>query len=462
MDVFSSYSEQIKEHNGAFDASVRIYRAAVDFFIRVIDREWDTVSGFGIGTAGMKAVEAMTVTSAARRSVPHDFAKADKRFYKMPCYLRRAAIIEALGKVSSHRSSLANWEAEAPAQRGRKPGRPSAGYAYPVLYRGNMYRETGGYAARIKVFIRNTWDWVTVHLRKSDVDYISRHCFPFHNGDGVTKTRKLCAPVLRKRYKKWYLDFPVQESVSLPKTDVSNQTILAVDLGINNACTCCVMAHDGTVLAREFLSLAREDDCLAHAIGRIKKAQQHGARKTPRLWAYAKGINNRIAVRTAAFITDTAVKYNVDVIVMEHLDVRGRKRGSKKQRLHLWKCLNVQAMVTQKAHRNGIRISRVCAWNTSRLAFDGSGRVLRGKESERTGGSYSVCEFPSGKIYNCDLNAAYNIGARYFIREILKSVPAKARLRLEAKVPPVRTRSTCTLAVLIRLHAVMTASAVCG
>ena len=459
MDVFSTYSERIKEHNSAFDASVRIYRAAVNFFIRVIDKEWNTVSGFGIGTTGMKAVEAMTVTSAARRSVPYDFAKADKQFYKMPCYLRRAAIIEALGKVSSCRSNLANWEAD---KHGRKPGRPSAGYAYPVLYRGNMYREASGYTAQIKVFIRNTWDWITVHLRKSDVDYISRHCNPFRDGDGVMRLRKLCAPTLRKRYKKWYLDFPVQESVKLSETDIREQTVLAVDLGIHNACTCCVMAHDGTVLAREFLSLAGENDCLAHAIGRLKKAQQHGARKTPRLWAYAKGINNRIAVQTATFIVNTAIKYNVAVIVMEHLDVRGRKHGSKKQRLHLWKCLNVQAMVTQKAHRNGIRISRVCAWNTSCLAFDGSGRVLRGKESERTGGSYSVCEFPSGKIYNCDLNAAYNIGARYFIREILKSLSAKTRLQLEAKVPPVCIRSTSTLAVLIRLHAVMTADAVCG
>jgi len=110
-------------------------------------------------------------------------------------------------------------------------------------------------------------------------------------------------------------------------------------------------------------------------------------------------------------------------------------------------------MVTQKAHRNGIRISRVCAWNTSRLAFDGSGRVLRGRESERTGGSYNVCEFPSGKLYNCDLNAAYNIGARYFVREIVKTLPARERSRLDAKVPAVRARSTCTLAALISLNA---------
>ena len=93
-----------------------------------------------------------------------------------------------------------------------------------------------------------------------------------------------------------------------------------------------------------------------------------------------------------------------------------------------------------------MHVSRICAWGTSRLAFDGSGSVLRGREADL--GSYSVCQFRTGKIYNCDLNASYNIGARYYIRELLKSVPAKVRLALEAKVPQAARRSTCTLSVL--------------
>ena len=97
--------EKIKE-NGAFRRSVQIYRDAVDFFISVIDREWDALPVFGTGNTGMKAVEAMTVTPASRTAVPYDFAKADKRFYKMLCYLRRAAVIEALDKVSSYRFNL--------------------------------------------------------------------------------------------------------------------------------------------------------------------------------------------------------------------------------------------------------------------------------------------------------------------------------------------------------------------
>ena len=89
---------------------------------------------------------------------------------------------------------------------------------------------------------------------------------------------------------------------------------------------------------------------------------------------------------------------------------------------------------------------------TSRLAFDGTGAVERGID-----GNYSMCRFQNGKIYHCDLNAAYNIGARYFIRERIKSLPETARLQLEAKVPQVCKRSTCTLSTLLRLDAALAA-----
>ena len=108
-------------------------------------------------------------------------------------------------------------------------------------------------------------------------------------------------------------------------------------------------------------------------------------------------------------------------------------------------------MVTNKAHRLGMRISRICAWNTSRLAFDGSGFVSRG----RNGGfdTYELCKFQNGKTYNCDLSASYNIGARYFIREILKSLDESSRLRTQANVPECSKRSTCTFSTLVNLNA---------
>lgn len=439
MKIFSSYSVKIKHYNHIFKDTVAIYRSAVDYLISVCLEEWNTVSGIQGNLLRQQYMERLC-HATADNSDPK-YTGFDRRFYKFPSYLRRSAISEAIGKVSSYKSNLANWEISDTGIRGRKPSFPKAGFIYPCLYKTGMYEQTGTYEARIKVYVRNTWDWITIDLRKSDVDYITRRC----------QSRKKCAPTLRKRGHEWYLDFPFEEETFLTDTDISHQTIAAVDLGINSTATVSIMRPDGTILGRHFCKLPREYDSLKHATNRIRKAQQHGNFKTPRLWARVKGINDDIAVKTAGFIIDTAVLYNADTIVFEHLDRKEKKRGSGKQKLHLWRSQYVQSMVEQKAHRLGMHVSRICAWGTSRLAFDGSGRVLRGREADL--GSYSVCQFQTGKIYNCDLNASYNIGARYYIREILKSVPAKVRLALEAKVPQAARRSTCTLSVLINLNA---------
>ena len=58
------------------------------------------------------------------------------------------------------------------------------------------------------------------------------------------------------------------------------------------------------------------------------------------------------------------------------------------------------------------------AWNTSCLAYDGSGRVSRG--------SY---------LHNGVEKYHYSIGARYLIREIIKSLPETVGLEVLAKVP---------------------------
>lgn len=443
MEIYSSYACKIKGQQNILNETVRIYRAAVDFFIDVCLKHWDDILLLKKALDKRAYVEAVTHATKESKIIWYDF---DQAFYKFPSYLRRSAMTEAIGKVSSYKSNLQNWEQENPTTRGNRPALPKAGRTYPCLYKKNTFLQTGAYTAKIKVWIRNTWDWMDITFQKSDMDYLIKHC----------SAREQGAPSLLKKGKQWFLSFPFQEQMELVKTPVEEQVILAVDLGINNACVCSIIKADGTVLGRKFVKLSREYDCLQHKLNHIKRAQCHGSRKVSVLWRLANYVNDDIAAKTAAAILDTAVLYNVDVIVFEHLDLNGRKRGSKKQKLHLWKVRKVQSMVTDKAHRHGMRISHICAWNTSRLAFDGSGKVLRGTESSKiSANNYSMCEFPSGKLYHCDLNASYNIGARYFIRELLKSVSVTKQQHILAKVPECAKRSTCTLSTLISLNAVL-------
>ncbi len=440
MNIISMYSVKIKECRHIFKESLQIYRSAVDFFIDICLKEWDDFSSVVKSQSEyIKLMETLTVPTKGRPEVTYNF---DKHFYKMPCYLRRAAISEAVGKVSSYKSNLSNWESSDPRTRGEKPSFPKAGHCYPVLYHDNMFVRVDDYTAKIKVYRDNTWDWITVQLRKSDVDYIIHHCTHMEE----------CAPTLQKRGKQWYLGFSFKEKCVLKTTPVKDQIAVCVDLGINSSATCSVLNSGGTVLGRHFQKLPKEYDSLSRSIGHIKHAQRHGSYSTPRLWALTNGINDDIAVKTAKFIMDVATRYDANVIVFEHLDLGKKKRGSKKQKLALWKARYVQQMVKHKAHVNGIRISHINAWGTSKLAFDGSGAVLRGNKSTKTGNNYSLCEFQNGKIYNCDLSASYNIGARYFVREILKSLPVTERQRIEAKVPGCAKRSTCTLSTLIGLN----------
>jgi len=442
MKLTSTYNVRLaKDINVCLDDTLVIYRKAVDFYIDVIITEWVETFAYVQGSKeSVKYAEALTVSSNKHPYPTYDFGKD---FYKFPSYLRRAAIAEAYGSVKSYKSNLSNWINEPVGKRGRRPSEPKAGYTYPCLYSGNCYTRTGLRSARIKVFIRNTWDWIDVSFRKADASYIERRC----------KNLTECSPTLLKKGKNWELSFPFKEDVTLMTAPLAERKVVAVDLGIRNACTISVMTSDGTVIGRRFLSLPRENDSLRQALSRIKKAQRSGAKHKPRLWAKANGINKHIAEMTASFIIEACCLYDVDVVVMEALDTQGKKRGSKRQRLALWKAKYVQKLVEHKAHHLGMRISRVCPNGTSKLAFDGSGEVLRGKNSERCHNNYSLCEFSTGKLYNCDLNASYNIGARYFIRETLGGMTEKSRLSVLAKVPSLIRRSTCTLSTLYDLHA---------
>ena len=419
MKITSSYAVRVmgdKNITAQIANTVSVYREAVMYLIDIVNAEWESVGPVykAKKNEGQRVVERLIHTTK-KNSAKYDF---DFRFVKFPSYFRRAAISFALGTVASYRSNCVNWEAS--GKKGNPPALPKRVAAMPAFFCKNMSESkdmlTGKTACvKLKLYVKNDWIWVTIPCRKQDVKYLVKWWSAITPG----------APVLQEKRKRkaktvYFLRYSFEEvrDLSLNDASLDSRSILAVDLGINTDATCSVMQSDGTVTARKFINFPVEKDHLYHILNRIKKKQrQHGRTGGKTDWKIAMQISDELSKKIASSIVDFAVLHGVNVIVFEHLSTGGKIRGSKKQRLHLWRKRSIQEMTEHKAHRCLIRISRICAWNTSRLAFDGSGRLQRDKNN------HQLAAFANGKQYNCDLSASYNIGARYFLREYCNAYP---------------------------------------
>ena len=431
MKVVSSYGVEIKKQNIPIRHTLHIYRQAVGYLIRVYEESWEELSRIVNLQKRFNAAEHL-VHSTKKNRARYDF---DQKFPKMPSYLRRSAIQHALGSASSYETRLELWKQK------KLTGKPKLVYenhAMPVFYRDVMYKEAEDQTDRafLKLYDGHDWKWFSVNLLHTDMEYLRK------NWEGV----KSSAPTLEKRHHKYFLRFSYTEEVSLSKKEVNEQIICSVDLGINMDAVCTIMRSDGTVLGRKFINFPSEKDQMYRVVGRISRFQrEHGSGQGQSRWNYARRLNMELSRKVASAITIYAQNNHADVIVFEYLKMKGKATGKKKQKLHLWRKRDIQKLCEHQAHRTGMRVSRVCAWNTSRLAYDGTGEVVRDSKN------HSLCTFATGKRYHCDLSAAYNIGARYFIRERLKPLSATVRSSLEAKVPSVKRRTSCVYADLRKL-----------
>ena len=448
MNIIKTAKCKILNYTSIFDDTINIYRSALSFYIDICYKEWDYISTLKSKYRN-NYIERITHKTSKSPDVKYNF---DSSFYKFPSYLRRAAIAEAIGYVSSFKSQLKNYN-----ENDKKAKQPTLNLnpsSYPVLYdKGNWIKLSDG-KARIKIYRNNDWVWLDINYDTKSLYSSKKYIF--------TGYEEL-SPTIRKYGKKYFLNISFKSKVKL--TD-SKDIACSVDLGINTSATCSIMTSDGTVMARSFINQASEKDRLNSLLGKLSKATRNSGIKNskPNLWRKINNIKKHIAIDTMNKIIAFAQANNATVIVFEHL---GKMRvpkgfyGARRLRFKLqyWTKQFIYRKTLDKAHSLGLRVSRVSAKNTSRLAYDGSGMVSRGEidptklYKNKPSKNYSICKFTTGKIYNADLNASYNIGARYFIREIIKPLSEKTRLQLEAKVPLLAARNQHTLSTLISLKA---------
>ncbi len=380
-----------------------------------------------------------------------EYKTFDTIFYKLPCYIRRAAVHAAVGHISSHETRCDQYyeKREEEIKRGHHYTKMESGFTYtpnscPTLYRSQTFKmDLARRVVFIKVFIRNTWDWIKIKIPKRDIKSLQKAML--HG--------KIDCPKLIYKYHKFYLQFPVKYRVhEFPDTPLEGRVALGVDLGLNTGATVSAVGFCGTVHHRAFSPFDKDMDRILHTINLIRKYQSLSGKgqSLSKLYTKLKGLKENYVKQLSRWIVNQAIITGSYGIVLEHLNSlhRGKRPKGLRQKVHHWCVAKIRDYVKGMALREGIRVFIVNPSGTSQYAYDGSGKVLRGKDAGFS--SYALCQFSSGKIYNCDLNASYNIASRYFLRTIQKSISSDEWSELVAKVPGLSRRIEWALATLVQ------------
>lgn len=385
--------------------TVREYRRLCRFLVTVICSHWVDLGTLSSDNL-VPAVERL-VHGTAKNPNPK-YPQINRAFHKFPSYLRRAAIMFAAGQVSSYMTRYRDWQSgQSRSRRDAKPPilNPNAG-CYPALYKGQCFKLQGFEKVELKVFTRNDWIWITVKI----VSLRERH---------KVSTNQIKSPSLIVNDKSCHLSVPFE---CHPEKVNGSGVVVAVDLGINTTATITVVSRDGTVIHREFIhpgrDIDRRDKRLKSVSMRAKKTMDKGGKLCKgfckNTYRKCRNINQQIGSIVSKQITQVAQNYSADAVVFEDLKgwkpKGGKKRSNLKQKFHGWLKSLIAKLTEQKWAELGGKTITVIAAYTSKLAFDGSGKVKRDKKNS------ALATFSSGKQYNCDLNGSYNIAARGWLK----------------------------------------------
>ncbi len=412
--------------------TVTIYRDMVCRLISIVNLRWKEIA---IAEAQQRYVEQLF--HATKDNPSPKFGKffgLGTKLYKFPSYLRRAAINDAIGHVSSFHTRYYDWQG---GRRKRKTAKPpglntSCG-VYPDLYKNQCIKVAVDYSqAEIKVYKDNDWVWETVKIRSLS----RRHLIP-----GV----KQLSPTLVVRNGSASLSVPYW--IPIVK---GNQTdkYCGVEMGINTTAVCSIVDESGLVHARKFIhdgkSLDKRDKHLARIRRKAKltKKLHKGFAKVH--YRKAANISKNIANQTAKQIINFAIANNATTVVIENLrnwkPKGGKRKSSLKQRFHGWVKSAIADRLEQLVQEYGIKIVLVYARGTSSTAYDGTGKVKRDK------GNYALGTFSTGKRYAIDLSASYNISARHIANKL--KLATKGGKLLVSKSSDSKPRSWASLSTL--------------
>ena len=425
---------------------VSYYQEATKVLAKLVLRHYDIGDGLE-SKPRFSAFEKAFHTTDNHEAVEPEF---DRLFPDFPIYYRRSALHKAIGAVDAYKKAVEKWKEE--GCKTKEPTLTIDRDYMPALYKDNVYRwdeSAGMLTIDIKVRENGEWRYHNFFLRETDLMYIARNC-----DLGSAKS-----PVIRRCGRHFEIALMFQEKVDLPDTPAKR--ICAIDIGINYPAVCIIMDSDGRIIAQRFIRAGVKEDRLNRIINTIRAQHRKGNKKLKRLWRYEDHYNTALAIYTAHEAVMFALEYGAECIVLENLDsLKGKIKGrTRRARLHLWRKKEVIRRTQELAHRFGMRYETVNPYNTSALAYDGSGRIKRDPNDA------TKATFKNGKNVPADLNGAINIGSRFFVRQIVNDMDkrleihkkdrkkvkeAKAAIAARlAAIPGYSARTQCTRKTLL-------------
>ena len=154
-----------------FPDTIAIYQNAVSFLIDVVNEHYVNVCGLPSQKA-MTFIERLVHSTSTRKAAYPSF---DIRFHKLPSYLRRSAIFDAIAAIKLYRKNLAEWEVSDKLRK--KPFLKRKRNVMPAFYRDNMFipdKKDGVYMAKLKLFSDGDWKWHVFNLSQADVRSIEK------------------------------------------------------------------------------------------------------------------------------------------------------------------------------------------------------------------------------------------------------------------------------------------------
>ena len=370
--------------------------------------------------------ESLTV---ATHEHPHPLPSYNfsERFPEFPFIYRRSVIKDAIGKVRSHLSNLANWNAKG-SKRGQ-PGSPGASN-HPTLYSSAFCLDLDAADlrpnprtcfARLKVYTGGAWEWHNYPVKLSR--YFEAR---WHDPAWEPQSPKL---ILHK--KSAALHFPQVKSVKAKKIKESKEdphlVTVAIDLNVKNLAVITVRQDDRIIEA----VLVRDHGLDQHRYGHLKRIAKkqwqsgkpvQGEHSNQQLWGHVRRQNEDAAHKVAHRIADVCAKYPGCVLLFERLRKIKPKGGSKSRRMNRRQANQLRGKINQhardKAYAQGVVTAEVNPHGTSQYC---SQCGAKGERFSYLGGKRIKVKW--GKLFGCpvchyeanaDFNASVNVHHSFY------------------------------------------------